>query len=79
MYNVLRGHNQDSFDTVAKIRQTPSGESASRNFAYCVCKIRSQNDPCIWMDQPKDAASLMIYISLAKRLAPTQLAAASWC
>jgi len=33
MYNVLRGHNQDSFDTVAKIRQTPSGESAGGNFA----------------------------------------------
>jgi hypothetical protein len=29
----LHGRNQDSFDTVARIRQTPSGESAGREYA----------------------------------------------
>jgi len=31
--NALHGRNQDSFDTVARIRQTPSGESAGRENA----------------------------------------------
>jgi hypothetical protein len=31
----------DSRDSVERIRQTPSDESASRNFADGVCKIRS--------------------------------------
>ena len=31
----------DSRDSVERIRQTPSDESASRDFADCVCKIRS--------------------------------------
>jgi hypothetical protein len=33
IYNVLHWRNQDSFDTVARIRQTQSGESLGREYA----------------------------------------------
>ena len=62
----------DSRDSVERIRQTPSGESASRDIADGVCEIRSQNDSCIWIDQSKDAASptrcIRAYPPLSHRL-----------
>jgi hypothetical protein len=33
IFNVLYGRNQESFDTVARIRETPSGESAGCDFS----------------------------------------------
>lgn len=36
IYNVLYGCNRDSFDTVGRIRQTPSDKSAGRNFSDSV-------------------------------------------
>ena len=70
--NVFHWLNSDSFDHVARIRQTPSGESASRDIADGVCEIRSQNDSCIWIDQSKDAASptrcIRAYPPLSHRL-----------
>jgi hypothetical protein len=41
---LLLAVSADSLDSVERIRQTPSGESASRNFAVGVCKIRAKND-----------------------------------
>jgi hypothetical protein len=46
--------SKDSRDSVERIRQTPSDESASRNFADGVCKIRSHersvHTDALWAD-----------------------------
>ena len=50
----------DSRDSVERIRQTPSDESATRNFADGICKIRSQKRSVRTDDPVEDTALVLL-------------------